>query len=145
MCLRSKIDKPLIAEEDIVCYKILERVPRWFFGFKWLTPWRFMHIPNAVLSGKRLLNARGKRVVLESLGFWLIENGYIHVYGADKYNETELEILSKEASDGFNYKGKAGAHMFKCVIPKGTEYYDGWNCHSHQYAARSIKFVEQVF
>jgi hypothetical protein len=128
----SKTDKPRIAEEDIICYKVLCK-SNGVFGSKWVTPITEMSIRNAVLTGRRLMKARGER---EIIGLYLNDNyiyavagGYIHTY--------------KQVPPFPPFYYKIGDIVFECVIPKGEEYFKSVD--GHEYASRSIRFVKQIF
>jgi len=128
MCLHSKTDKPCIAEEDIICYKMLDR----YYGlfYQWQTPFRGMKVRNAVLNGRRLMKARGERKIIgvrldDYSILYEINGGYIHTY-----------------KDFPTFGYDIGYNVFKCVIPKGEEYFESVN--GSEYASRSIRFVKQV-
>lgn len=122
MCLYSTTGKK-IAERDIVCYKALYYVCH---NGEYYTPVRWKKVKDAVLSGRRLFRGglfRKKETCDEVM---VISAGYIHV-------TTKLEwLLSK-----FNW-----CCHFKCIIPKGTEYWVDDN--GSEMAARKIRFVKQV-
>ena len=120
MCLYSTTGKKY-AERDIVCYKAL--------GYKngvYYTPCQFKIVKDAVLAGRRLL--RGglfrKKETIDDIT--VISGGYIHV-------ATNLEWLR------FHFQG---CRHFKCIIPKGTEYWVSKG--GDEMAARKIRFVERV-
>lgn len=123
MCLLSKTDKPCIAEEDIICYKALDRCNGFFCKCK--TPFRGVRVRNAVLTGRRLMKARGNReIIYDDFERYEVYGGYIHTY---KYVPV------------FYYN--IGYFVFECVIPKGEEYFKSGD---GEYASRSIRFVRQV-
>lgn len=127
MCLVSKNNKPLIAEDDIVCYKMLVRGNGFFC--KWKTPIIGMRVRNGVLSGRRLMKACGERKIIgtrlnDNSIEYEVSGGFIHTYRVSYYK-------------------CAGLYMFECVIPKGEEYYKSYD--GTEYASRSIRFVSQVF
>lgn len=128
MCLVSKTDKPLIAEDDIVCYKILDRCDS--FSCEYRTPFMGMKVRNAVLTGRCLMKARGKREIIRAyLGNnsyrYEVNGGYIHTYKHVPF-----------------YSYDIGDIVFECVIPKGEEYYKSYD--GTEYASRSIRFIKQV-
>lgn len=123
MCLYSKTDKPCIAEEDIICYKMLDRCHGLFCKCK--TPFRGVRVRNAVLTGRRLMKARGRREIIGlhlnvDVKQYAVAGGYIHTY-----KHVPPFII--------------GYIVFKCVIPKGEEYFESGD--GREYASRSIKFV----
>ena len=131
MCLSTKQAYPFIAEEEIVCYKLIEK-KRNLFGWKWVTPFKGFRVSKSVVSGKRLLRARGRRIYYRHIFGNLIGGGYIHTFSNNEYEKDAYEIMSV-----------AGYHLFECVIPVGTEYYVSDT--EQEYASRSIRFVSQIF
>jgi hypothetical protein len=79
-----------------------------------------------VLTGRRLFRGGLFRQKHTNDGVTVIEGGYIHVYKKLKWCRFCYETCA----------------CFKCVIPKGTEYWvssDG-----KEFAAKKIRFVKQV-
>lgn len=125
MCLNSKTDKPCIAEEDITCYKVLDRCDGFFCKCK--TPFRGVRVRNAVLTGRRLMKARGKREISNNIfNLYQVNGGYIHTYKDFPFSYHDI-----------------GCFLFECVIPKGEAYFESYD--GREYASRSIRFVSQVF
>lgn len=119
MCLCSTTGKK-IAVCDIVCYKALFN-----FAGEYYTPVKWKKVKNAVLTGRRLFRGGLFRQKHTNEGVTVIEGGYIHVF--------------RNQWCRFLYKTCA---CFKCVIPKGTEYWVNFD--TGELAARKIRFVEQV-
>ena len=137
MCLFTKSKYPLIAEEDIVCYKTVR--------FDWdrgsghfMTPFQHTPIPDDVITGKCAFKAsRTKSEVLLEKGYGhfscsglVVDYGYIHTWKDEK--------TARKVHTG---------PIFKCIIPKGTIYYDGyfngWIGYESM-CAEEIKFVERI-
>ena len=128
MCLTSESKKPLIAKYDIVCYKMMCN-RKWIFGRKWETPVQGMRVRNAVMRGRCLMKARGKRQIFErrindNFIRYDVYGGYIHTYCGPQHQSV-------------------GENMFECVIPKGEEYYKSYD--GYEYASRSIRFIKRMF
>lgn len=137
MCLFSKTKYPLIAEEDIVCYKTLDT--DFINGKKvFITPFQHRPIHSRILSGELPFKAGGKkqRLSVNRYGNFddkgtVIESGYIHCWA------------NEFISFGMNLDGA----LYKCIIPKGTKYYRGWFNGWYNYdsvCAEQIKFVERI-
>jgi hypothetical protein len=62
----------------------------------------------------------------------IVGAGYIHTYSNNEYDK-----------DVYGAMTSAGYHLFKCVIPVGTEYYV--NDTEEEYASRAIRFVKRIF
>lgn len=121
MCLISRTNKPLIAEKDIVCYKLLRRC-----GFLYRTPithtivfpfwWKLFNISFTAKCDEEILKE------LDSSCYY-ISKGFIHTFKSKCIYPN-------------------GCVMFKCVIPKGTEYFvDSYN---PGYASKQIKFIKKI-
>lgn len=127
MCL-FKNDKyhphscPLIAKEDIVCYK---QVFRNIDG-TYKTPYTNTLIPTECVENKvpfkAKIDKKFKFFCYHVLGTSLIVNdGFIHVYKHPQY--------------------QLGWITFECIIPKGTKYFIGIK---GDLAARKIIFLNRV-
>ena len=143
----------LVAENDIVVYKFLtskeievnyikelhkKYVTTGFIetqknilslmkdDFSLYTPFFFKKIDEDIIEGKRPLVAEGKDNidVFDEHDAYCVCGGYIHIYGV----KFKLNYSKK-------YK------MFKCVIKKGTRYYDNGK---GELAAKEIWFEEEV-
>lgn len=113
---------PLIAKEDIVCYKKLRQVG----NNAYITPCTDTLIPIECIQGKVPFKAqiifKLKFIWKHVFGFGnLVEDGFIHTFQRNY-------IHSKYVT-------------FKCIIPKGTKYFVG---DKMDYAAEQIIFVEQL-
>ncbi len=174
MCLYTKQHKFRVAEEDIVCWKVLEIVDG-NYGEKIVTPFAFWPMTEAELSGRKPftpneLEAEHLQSRLDSYpdeSPTCIEDGVIHTYGAkdlkaiDMYDEMTYHVGYIGGSEGYigmhqsNIIGCdpdpeiVGIALYKCVIPKGTEYiegtYSGRSCSDLvSYGSKAIRFVEKV-
>jgi hypothetical protein len=138
MCLFTKAKHPLIAQEDIVCYKIVHL--DWHRGGgHFITPFQHTPIPDDVMSGECPFKATGKKSALRvengygsfSGNGLVIDSGYIHAWVDENVSLT----LSDRAA------------VYKCIIPAGTKYYKGWFNGWAAYdsiCAEEIKFIERI-
>ena len=129
MCLYKNkkhhpFNRPLIAEEDIVCYKQLD-TSRFTDGY--ITPCTYSEVPKECLKKKipfkaEILN-KFMFIWRHVLGFSnVVTDGFIHSHAHAPLNS-------------FLY------YTFQCIIPKGTKYFIG----SHDdYASEQIIFVKRV-
>lgn len=179
MCLYTKQHKFQVADEDIVCWKVLEIVEG-HSGEKIITPFAFRPVLECVLNGEELfvpavLETEQLQRRLDSYqdeSPTNVEEGVIHTYGAkdlraiDMYDEMTFHVSNVGA--GESYIGRVesdiigcdpdpdvlGIALYKCVIPKGTEYIEGsYTGHSYSgrpcadlvsYGSKAIRFVEKV-
>lgn len=180
MCLYTKQHKFRVADEDIVCWKVLEIVEG-HGGEKVITPFAFWPVPEDALNGKELFEpnefeAEGliNRLEGEKKSDYTIdvEEGVIHTYGAkdlraiDMYDEMTFHVNNIGGGEGYidMHRGDIigcdpdpdvlGIALYKCVIPKGTEYIEGtYTGHGYSgracsdlvsYGSKAIRFVEKV-
>lgn len=179
MCLYTKQRKFQVADRDIVCWKVLEIVEG-HDGEKVITPFAFRPVSDEALNGEMLL--RPDYLQTEYLQRRLdsypdesptnIDEGVIHTYGAedlkaiDMYDEMTFHVNNIGGGEGYiGYCDAAiigcdpdpailGIVLYKCVIPKGTEYiagtytghgYSGRSCSDLvSYGSKAIRFVEKV-
>ena len=124
MCLYTYDKEPLIAKEDIICYKVVEYDPE---SGKYGTPFMNINITEYV-KNKTIWKDSSvppiHRTVVDKDLFgkvlYEIGIGYIHAFTFP----FECEMYE----------------TYKCIIPKGTEYYIGF---SKDICARAIQFVEE--
>lgn len=114
--------RPLIAEEDIVCYKQICR----YTYTSYMTPYFNTIIPEECIENKVPFKAKiddkFEFFCNHILGASLIVNdGFIHVYKCPRY--------------------QFGQITFKCIIPKGTKYFIGLH---EDLAAKKIIFLKRV-
>lgn len=120
-------NKPLIAKEDIVCYKIL-RIN--YITNMFITLYTYSIVPTECLKNKvpfkaEILN-KFRFICRHVLGFSnIVTDGFIHTYSLSIPNRN---LVYSEC-------------VFKCIIPKGTKYFIGEN---KDYASEQIIFVEQL-
>lgn len=115
-------NRPLIAKEDIVCYKNLNQVREDIY----LTPYTDTQVPIECIQDKVPFEAT---ILHKFLFIWahvfgfgkLVEDGFIHSF--QTHTESRRYIT------------------FKCIIPKGTKYFIGYK---GDYASEQIIFVEQL-
>ena len=155
MCLYLKDIKPKIAKRDIVCYKILNRTSR----FNWdtnemeemyTTPYQHTPINSVnddIIKGIRCFEPNSSTPHISSSsdlfclkGFkWAMRGGCIHSYRYKK----DANFMKKDTY----FVKVVGTEdvIFKCIIPKGTEYYKGIDAIGQEnYASKKIRFVKQV-
>jgi len=128
MCLYSSKENANIAEEDIVCYKVLYQP--YIFVKHYLTPYQYIEISNDIIDGKSYFIAKGEGNVIydDKSRKYLVTDGYIHTYANLNMAEESLYLT-------------ANMVIFKCIIPKGTKFYVGWR---EDYASEKIKFIKKI-
>lgn len=116
-------NRPLVAKEDIVCYKQLSQIEENIY----VTPCIYIQVPIECIRDKvpfkaEILN-KFSFIWRHVLGFNnIVTDGFIH-------SHTYLP------GNSFLY------YTFKCIIPKGTKYFVGIN---GDYASEQIIFLEQL-
>ena len=136
MCLYidEKIHGPLKrikkAKEDIVCYKVL-----CIHNGNLFTPYTADEVPSQIykgglpMVGEPLKSRRFFRRIFHSD---LIEEGYIHTF--------RIEQCARNTTRYFERRG-IKTRIFKCVIPKGTYYYQGFE---RDYASEQIIYKQEL-
>lgn len=122
-------NKPLVADEDIVCYKVLAQfitdppdVFRTPFQFDPIRVQLYINcqIPFVAWGDIELCSFLKHKLGLSRI----VESGFIHTFRG----KHSIKILKHE-------------FVFKCIIPKGTEYFIGTN---NDYASKKIIFLEKI-
>lgn len=112
-----------IAKEDIVCYKLV------YYNYEqdsYTTPFIYADVTNYIKS---------KTVWEDKLEPIRIIEGFVNGKACYSMSAGYIHAFTKPT------KSTCGCErLFKCIIPKGTEYYIGL---SDDICARAIKFVEE--
>ena len=131
MCLVLKYLEPKIADEDIVCYKLVERTKikgvykSSFQGFEYII--RRLYTNNLDI---RFVDKIIKRWTPMNPYSYIIEEGMFHSYINNPYS------IFKPLPSEFV--------LIKCVIPKGAYYFIGVYCSLICYASSQIKILEEI-
>ena len=141
MCLYTHNMIANVADEDIVCYKIMKTSldeEKGYFSPYMDTMWEIgKEYNHDSLNYEELPLHYGR-----SSGEYAFSVGYYHSFK----NITDAIAHTNLANHRMTF-GSICVVM-KCVIPKGTEYYEGdgaFNCYREDgYASRNIKTVEVV-
>lgn len=141
MCLYAK-STPLVAETDIVCYKVLQsldglkREVDWRTliankekGIKYLTPYNYFPME---LGETYDCNGKKYNVDYKCDGYVRVGAGFIHTF-------SNIEEAFRAIGECDMY----GAVVVKSIIPKGTRYYEGSMQYEYKnkvssYASRSF-------
>ena len=109
MCLFSNQKAPLVADKDIVCYKILIPVDG-----KRITPYR-----DFIFSTNVVVQDQAEEHIGEIFGVTEITSGFFHTFTTKERVLEEIKTLQHKLPKGTKLK------VFKAVIPKGSAYYVG--------------------
>ena len=125
--------QPIIADHDIVCYKVLN----YEFGAYNSKPiFESIYQNMCIQLGNRYNNHQRVDVVVVNEDDDDIEyevgGGFYHSF---EYLTDAIEEM---------YESCTTAIVVKCIIPKGTEYYQGTFCCDDSYASRSIIYTEVI-
>lgn len=136
MCLASINREPNITENDIVCYKILEKTKDKKYPYK--TPYRQTPINREIINGTQEFIGLGNRNKKQHLlTTTMVSEGYIHTF---KYFLIAIEECKYLSKYGDEYC------LYECIIPKGTKYYEGFDAQVRTtYASEKIKFIEKIY
>lgn len=135
MCLLTKHSEPLTAGNDITCYKILVKINKNEF----ITPYKY----SVINDTKKTFVASGDDkatffFTMNDVTYYEVNGGFIHTYSSINDAIYVRHIIEEEQVN------RAKAVIFKCVIPKGTDYYPGMHGTIFGYAAKQINFINQV-
>lgn len=143
MCLSLKKNYSVkTADKDIVCYKVM-------VGYR--TPYMDTPLPEEILSGDAYFYAEGALDIRRSIFDFKLNGGAIHTY-------TSYRSALHDANYMRIYEHRCGVCIYKCIIPKGCEYYKGTTevinpmgttygalvYQAESYASLRIKFVSLV-
>ena len=133
MCLVINHLEPKIADEDIVCYKLVKRTKikgiykSSFQGFEYVIRQLYTNNLDIRFVDKIIKNLDTTR---SGLCLYIIEESMFHSYASYLYPV----ILSPLP---------CGA-LLKCIIPKGAYYFEGYFDDSPSYASSQIKILEEI-
>ena len=132
MCIEVKNIFPKRAKTDIVCYKLLKEdmtapYTKFQYDFK---EYRANGLSNLLKDIKDSIIRKLR--FKESPMYYFYSVGLIHTY---KY--PPLIVLAKIYKD-------LNKRVFKCIIPKGTYYYESYASFEDEYASRKLRVVEEL-
>ena len=130
MCIEVKNIFPKRAKTDIVCYKLLkEDMTAPYTGFQY-------DFKEYKANGLFILLKDIKNFIIEKPSFI---NGVLYYY----YDIGLLHTYKKSAlSFVINQCKYLKRRLFKCIIPKGTYYYESSD--SSKYASRKLRIVREI-
>ena len=144
MCLSLNEKRlPSVAEHDIICYKVLQfrKQAHWYF---YETPYAEMLVSDRIISGEKNLKPWPEIRITGPMQN--ISQGFIHTYANLEHAKLQQAWLSEKQA-WLNEIIRA-YDIFKCIIPKGTKFYDG-ECFAGPepvpgFASLEIKFIEKI-
>ena len=127
MCLITTKNIPEIAQEDIVCYKFYKlRENKLFSPYRDMLAPNINEVANTVLDRGHLCRAKDDNLA------YMVNRGF-HSF---KYLEG---LINELAFWQLSY-----IRIFKCIIPKGTRYYEGRYTVDSSYCSESIILKEII-
>lgn len=109
MCLISYISEPLVAKEDIVCYKVLHHLG----DNCYVSPFRNMPYKiNSVNYPETVFSESD--IKLTELYCYSIGNGFLHCYRSCGVPLSYYD---------FKQQISCPLYLFECYIPKGAKYF----------------------
>lgn len=109
MCLYSKQKNPIIANNNIECYKILISIDG-----KLITPYR-----DFIFGINTIVKDEAEEHISEVFGMTEVSSGFFHSFTTKERVLEEIETLQRKFPKGTKLK------VFKAIIPKGSIYYVG--------------------
>lgn len=162
MCLiiEEQNAKMKIANEDIVCYKLVKKVEREYINpLHWIekltfserTPLTYfktffvspyyneIYEPNTIKVDKTRIQKI--KVKQHDHKVWRIGGGVLHTF-------KDVKSAKKYYMDYGSYMNNEGQYLLlKCIIPKGTKYYDGkMDCNEtyYSYASKTLRITDEI-
>ena len=114
MCLFTREEKPLIADKDISCYKVL-----CYKNGEYYTPFR----DYRVQFEQKMIDDTEETSPKAVFDFFEIDCGYYHTCGTLK--SVRIVLLMLKTHSTRNKLPLPKLRIFKATIPKGSAYYDG--------------------
>lgn len=170
MCMLTTQGETRVADRDITCWKVVEILSDRDGERIYATPYMFKHVPETVLEGESPLYTGQPDYTYELCPGVCnhILKGFIHTYAVPAtgneidaaVSELTYAIASVNSHETYLTADKMrglpncdmlpwviGVALYRCVIPKGTEYLEGvgdGSVDSRCYASREIVFKEKV-
>jgi len=161
MCLFLEENKRTvkIAKDDIVCYKVMLRIIYSDGTVVFATPFQDDIVEKEILQGEKPYVAKvpgvgDDRVDISTDEFPLIYSyrhggwgnsigrGAIHTFTSQKSAKSQAAWFRFITSTSKGDTARAYV-IFKCIIPKGTQYFQGkCDCERNSFASRQIIFKE---
>lgn len=129
MCLQTNSLFSESVKEDIVCYKVFDVVDgKLKSPFYYDIPWEL---------GEEFTDPRFNMTAINRGSALFTVKSAFHSFKS-------LEDAQKY-SNGWNTHTNVKCTIVKCIIPAGSEYYDGWfNIVTKAYASSKLKLVEII-
>lgn len=125
MCLQSD-NVVVIAQEDIVCYKLYVKSPT-INGGKWFSPFRQCFMPEF-----------GETIKAQEIAM----HSFSTIEGAIRLTT----MFSAWILDFVRNSNPINVQIVKCIIPKNSEYIQGIDSATEvsAYCSKELKFVESI-
>ena len=132
MCLYITNDESKCAEKDIYCYKVVINA-----NSEYKTPIAGYKLPNSLAGYTQEEPLNNAVINLFCIGTYRC----LSIYGGVIHSIKKL----KSARSLFNKKIYNNLEIWKCIIPKGTIYYEGIiNIGNYGYASKKLKYLYKI-
>ena len=146
MCITTKQSNYAVAQEDIVCWKVLEILESKDGEKRAVTPFAYVTVPDKVLNGEKPFVPDKQQMAnldAEIAEWWNSDEyrdgeheatlGLIHTYGGSvedlkptlNYHREFIDAAWDVHTDDDVVSHIVSVALWECVIPKGTEYLEG--------------------
>lgn len=139
MCLYIKENKkPCIANEDIVCYKVVYKN-----AGQYRSPYRCTLYKLNTTMNDSVRITKQKTQYYNGETTWSISAGGFHVYPT--LNDAKTHIIKQyEVSKAKGITELYNFVILKCIIPKDTKYYIGTFIGMKSYCSKSLKITDEI-
>lgn len=131
MCIKVENIFPKRAKTDIVCYKVLnEDMTAPYTGFQYdFREYKANGLSNLLIDIKDSIIRKVRKEY--PMCYWY-SIGLIHTY-------KDIPLIAQS-----RYFKNLNRRVFKCIIPKGTYYYESYYSFEDEYASRKLRIIEEV-
>lgn len=113
MCLLSNTKKPLIAKEDIICYKVLQRLE----DGSYISPFREVKYKINDFNFPEEESDMNMKSLTQYAPIYAIDSGFLHCLTSQGLLYLQKFVYASVLAKEFPF------YLFVCYIPKGSKYF----------------------
>ena len=144
MCLSTILETPKRAKKDIVCYKVIQLVCSSDGKEVTQTPYQYFTVPKDVINGKKPFIAKTERGTIVTDRMFERYKRYLGEINGCAIHTFAAKTRAKADADELKAGWGGRFRIYKCIIPEGTLYYNGFYNGRKSFASQKIVFKEVV-